>query len=487
MKIIIITEGSSKIGYGHVTRCLSLYHAFKEKGLNVKFIVNGDSSIESLLTHTEHNIFNWLEDSFKLLQSLNSSDIVIIDSYLADETLYRRISESVALSVYIDDNQRINYPKGVVINGSIHAEKLNYPISDETDYLLGSRYMPLRHPFRGVGEKNIAPSIQNVMVTFGGDDLRNLTPNILRILTTHYPSLNKYVIIGKGFKKIPLIKRIKDEKTKLIFYPDAEGMLEVMLKSDIAISAAGQTLYELAKVGLPTIAIGVAHNQIYNLENWEKAGFIEVAGFWDDEQVYDRIVEKIELLKSRGLRIEMFTNGRKYVDGKGVFKIVKYCLNQYYADKIDLRPVKPGDIYDVFELSNEDEVRKNSFNERSIRFEDHEKWFKNKIADPNNLFLIINIENAFVGQIRFDFDNDSATISISIKKQFRELGLSKHIIKKSIEHLKINSSNIKIIKAYIKENNKKSLKLFKHMNFKYRKNVHMKGHHAIEYIYKIGG
>lgn len=485
MKIIIITEGSSKIGFGHVTRCLSLYHAFKEKGLNVEFIVNGDSSIESLLTHTEHNIFNWLEDSFKLLQSLNSSAIVIIDSYLADEALYRRISESVALSVYIDDNQRINYPRGAVINGSIHAEKLNYPLSDETDYLLGSRYMPLRRPFWSVGEKNIANALQNVMVTFGGDDLRNLTLNILKILTTHYPSLNKKVIIGKGFKNIPLIEALKDEKTKLIFYPDAEGMLEVMLKSDIAISAAGQTLYELARVGLPTIAIGVAHNQIYNLENWEKEGFIEVAGFWDDEKVYDRLVEKIELLKSSDLRIEMFTNGRKYVDGKGAFKIVKYCLNQYYTDRIDLRQVEPGDIYDIFELSNEDEVRKNSFNESRIRFEDHEKWFKNKIADPKNLFLIIKIEEDFAGQVRFDFDNDSATISISIKKQFRELGLANHFIEKSIEYLKINSPNIKIIKSYIKENNKKSLKLFKHMNFKYRKNVHIKGHHAVECVYMI--
>ncbi|WP_286242551.1 bifunctional UDP-2,4-diacetamido-2,4,6-trideoxy-beta-L-altropyranose hydrolase/GNAT family N-acetyltransferase [Methanobacterium ferruginis] len=334
-------------------------------------------------------------------------------------------------------------------------------------------------------EKKITSSFQNVMVTFGGDDLRNLTPKILKILTTHFPFLNKNVIIGKGFKNTHLIEEFKDEKTNLIFYPDAEYMLEIMLKSDIAISAAGQTLYELARVGLPTIAIGVAHNQIHNLENWEKAGFVEVAGFWGDENIYDHIVEKIELLKSRDLRIKMFSNGRKYVDGKGAYKIVKYCLNHYYADKIDLRPVKLEDIYDILELSNENEVRKNSFNEGKIRFEDHEKWFRNKIIDPKNLFLIINIEEDFAGQVRFDFDTDSAVISISIKKQFRELGLAKHAIKRSIEYLKINYYHIKKIKAYIKENNEKSLKLFKSMNFKYENNVRIRSHDAVKCVYTI--
>ncbi len=485
MKITIITEGSSKIGFGHVTRCLSIYQAFKEKGCSVKFIVNGDSTIRSLLDDTEYEIFNWLNDTSKLFESLNRTDIVIIDSYLASEELYKRISESVSLSVYIDDNLRINYPKGIVVNGSINAEKLNYPHLEELEYLLGSHYIPLRHPFWDLGLKKINPSINNVMVTFGGDDLRNLTPQILETLTTHFPNLKKRVIIGKGFRNVSVIEKLKDGQTELIYYPDAEEMVSVMFESDIAISAAGQTLYELARVGLPTIAIGVAHNQIHNLENWGEAGFVEVAGFWDDENINHNIRRKIELLQDKKLRMEMCHNGRKSVNGQGAIKIVKHCLNQYYSGKISLRPLEHSDIDNIFELSNEDDVRKYSFEPEKIRFEDHRIWFKNKIEDSENLFLVINIDELFAGQVRFDFDGESATISISIKESFRGLGLGNLLLEKSIHYLKIKFPYIKIIKAYIKENNKKSLNLFENMGFKYSQKVVIKNNDAIEYLYKI--
>lgn len=485
MKIVIITEGSSKIGFGHITRCLSLYQAFDEKGLSVKFIVNGDSTIEPLIKDIEYEIFNWLEDSSKLIKSLHNSDIVIIDSYLADEPLYKKISDRVSLSVYMDDNQRINYPHGIVINGLINAEKMHYPPSNEIDYLLGSNYIPLRRQFWNVKEKKIDKAIKNVMITFGGQDSRDLSLKTLKLLKKHYPLLNKKIIIGTGFKTTSFIEDIKDERTEIIHYPGAKGMLEVMLESDIAISAAGQTLYELARVGLPTIAIGVVENQNLNLENWEKTGFIQVAGFWDDSELDKCLLEKLELLKDRNLRIKMRNTGRKFVSGRGAINIVRYCLNEYYEDMISLRPVTVGDINDIFELSNDDEVRKNSFNQGKILFEKHKNWFKRKMKDPENLFLVINVGKDFAGQVRFDFDGDLATISISIKKLFRGLGLGNNFMKKSINYLEINFPHIKIIKAYIKESNEKSLKLFKSMNFKFNRTVMIKNQDALEYIYKI--
>lgn len=484
MKIVIITEGSSEIGFGHITRCMSLYQAFKEKELPVQFIVNGDSTIEHLLENTKHKIFNWLEDSFRLFKSLNNSDIVIIDSYLADEEFYKKISKSVAIAVYIDDNKRINYPKGIVINGTVLAEKLNYPSAEEVEYLLGSHYIPLRREFWDVPEKEIKKNLESIMITFGGDDLRNLAPDILKILIDKYPYLNKKVVIGRGFKRIESIENLKDDKTELIYYPDAKGMLNVMIESDMAISAGGQTLYELARIGLPTIAIGVAYNQTHNVENWQKVGFIEFAGFWDNKNLYNNVLEKIELLKDKNVRLKKSIKGRNAVDGKGAIKIVKYCLNEYYADKLSLRTLEPRDIYNVYELSNEDEVRQNSFNSNRIKFEDHEKWFKNKIEDYNNLFLVAEIENDFVGQVRFDFEDNEATISVSINKKYRELGLGKNILEKSIEYLKLGVPFIKIIKAYIKKNNEKSIRLFESVDFKYKENIFIKKQ-GLEYIYKI--
>lgn len=485
MKVLIITEGSSEIGFGHITRCTSLYQSFLEKGSTVHFIVNGDSKIELLLKGMEYKIFNWLKDQEKLFNLLEDYDIVVIDSYLADEDFYKELSQSIPLAAYIDDNKRINYPQGVVINGSILAEKLDYSPAEGVNYWLGSQYIPLRYEFWDVAEKEVNTTIQNIMVTFGGDDLRNITPMILKILTNHYPDSNKKIVVGKGFKNIPEIENLRDPNTELIYYPDAEGMLKTMLESDIAISAGGQTLYELARVGIPTIAIGVAYNQTHNVEYWKKVGFIEFAGFWEEDNLEEALLENLKSLQDKGVRTEKCKIGRKYVDGNGALKIAKKCLNNYHIQNMTLRTAEPADIHDVFELSNENEVRKNSFNSAPIKFEDHEKWFKNKLEDENNIFLIIKSGDDFLGQVRFDFEENHTTISISIKKNFRELGLGNNILKHSIEYLKVNAPHIKIIKAYIKESNKKSVNLFERLGFESKKNFWIENPDALLYVYKI--
>jgi len=40
MKVFIITEGSKNIGFGHITRCISLYQVFEERGILPEFIIN---------------------------------------------------------------------------------------------------------------------------------------------------------------------------------------------------------------------------------------------------------------------------------------------------------------------------------------------------------------------------------------------------------------------------------------------------------------
>jgi len=182
MKVCIITEGSSFTGFGHVTRCISLYQAFEEKGIKPLFIVNGDNTVKDFIKNINHEIFNWLNEENKLFNLISNADVGIIDSYLADYTLYGNISKSFRIPVYIDDNKRIDYPGGIVINGTIHSEDLHYPERKDVTYLLGSKYIPLRKEFWDVPEKEIKETIKNVMITFGGDDSRNMTPKELSVL-----------------------------------------------------------------------------------------------------------------------------------------------------------------------------------------------------------------------------------------------------------------------------------------------------------------
>ena len=46
MNVVILTEGGKDIGFGHVTRCSSIYQAFEQFHIVPKFIINGDDSVK---------------------------------------------------------------------------------------------------------------------------------------------------------------------------------------------------------------------------------------------------------------------------------------------------------------------------------------------------------------------------------------------------------------------------------------------------------
>jgi spore coat polysaccharide biosynthesis predicted glycosyltransferase SpsG len=324
MNIFILTEGSSSIGFGHVTRCLSLYDAFEDIGCEVRLVVNGDSTVEGLFEGRDHRFLDWAEERMESLKLLGGADVAVIDSYLADKSFYEEVARTVNVPVYIDDTKRIDYPGGVVVNGSVFAEKMEYPAREDTTYLLGSKYVPLRKEFWEVPDREIKDEAETVMVTFGGEDAGNLTPPVIKLLKKEFPALRRKVVIGQGYGNREEIEKLgNDEKTELLYSLDAGGMRDVMLASDIAISACGQTLYELARVGVPTVAVAVAENQMNNALGWREAGFIEYAGRFGKAGVIDAVARGVRKLLPRRAREKKSSAGRSHVDGQGSKRIAK--------------------------------------------------------------------------------------------------------------------------------------------------------------------
>jgi len=331
MNVFIITEGGKNIGFGHITRCLSLYQAFQERGIKPKFIINGDNDIEYLLKNINYQMFNWLDEKSKLFEMVKDADIAIIDSYLANISLYNTLSDLVRVPVCIDGNKRLEYPKGIVLNGNIYAERLNYRKKDGVKYLLGTKYTPLRKEFWELPEKKINEKIESILVTFGGSDTKNMTPKVMKLLNKEYPALKKDIIIGKAFHNIEEIKKEIDKNTNLIYYSNAGKIREIMLESDIAISAGGQTLYEFARVGVPTIGICVVDNQRLNIQEWGRVGFISYIGYCSNENILINLKNAIEKIMDYNLRKRVSVLGRKIVDGKGSLRLVNKVILLFYG------------------------------------------------------------------------------------------------------------------------------------------------------------
>jgi len=320
-KVVFFTESGEKIGLGHVYRCLALAQEFDQNGVKPIFIINAGEDFSSILKPYETFTVDWISNFERVSEFLNSETIAVIDSYLAPMDVYERIREKAKTGVYFDDTKRIAYPKGFIVNGQINASDFDYPEQPGRTYLLGTKYQPVRKEFKETSTRNIKESLESIMITFGGDDARSLTRFVLTLLNEKYPNLRKNVVIGNSF--VDKLEDISHEK--IVFYrnADAETMKNIMLSSDLAISAAGQTLYELAVSGTPTIAIGVAENQKGNIEGWQQAGFIEFAGWWNEKALENKLFKIIAKMMDRTKRSEKTANVQKIIDGMGSGRILK--------------------------------------------------------------------------------------------------------------------------------------------------------------------
>jgi len=139
-----------------------------------------------------------------------------------------------------------------------------------------------------------------------------------------------------------------------------------------------------------------------------------------------------------------------------------------FNDHLFIRNADLKDDLILYTLFNDVEVRKWSFSSENITFEDHQKWlFSTLHSNENFLFIIENHLKYPVGQVRFTkIDESNWSVGISIDKKFRGNGYSVKIISLGIEALNKRTGSRKNIHAFIKGENKASIRCFEKSGFK---------------------
>ena len=118
--------------------------------------------------------------------------------------------------------------------------------------------------------------------------------------------------------------------------------------------------------------------------------------------------------------------------------------------KLTLSKVKKNNCKTIFKIRNEKSVRLNSKNTNFINFNDHKKWFYKNYNLRKNYFFICKINNNSIGYVRYVRNSFYFTISIAIKKTYRNMGLSYLIIKESEKFL----PKSKLVISEVKSSNK---------------------------------
>jgi hypothetical protein len=119
----------------------------------------------------------------------------------------------------------------------------------------------------------------------------------------------------------------------------------------------------------------------------------------------------------------------------------------------------------LLNIRNQIDSRKFSFNKNIISVKDHNKWFKENFFKKNFHFYIIIYRRIKIGYVRIEKKtNNRFFVSISIMCKWQNLGLSKIALRYS-ELMLIKTIKLINLFAKISKNNKKSISLFKSLNY----------------------
>lgn len=346
-KIAIRTDGGQSVGMGHVMRCLSLAKELRKNNYKVIFISKYKEGIEKIksenfevikLTYNDEindDGFNYgdkskLSDEKKKIQEIinkYSIKMLIIDSYNVTKEYFLSLKDKVEKLIYIDDINKFIYPVDVLINGNITGKYMGYEKYTEDELmLLGLKYNMIRDEFKNLSERNINKNIKEVMITTGGSDPYGVSIKILEILLSEneFKNIGYNLVIGKGFSDDTKNKlyRLSKKNSKIKIYENPRSMSNIMVKSDIAISSGGSTLYELCATGTPTLAFIYADNQEFIVKKMDELGYITSIGNYNEINK-SNILDLIEKYNSYETRKNISKRMSKLIDGKGTERIVE--------------------------------------------------------------------------------------------------------------------------------------------------------------------
>jgi len=291
MRVAFRVDASSRIGTGHLMRCLTLADALKSRGALTRFICRHlprslwaqfslkghelvllKSSIENEqindLDHSHWLGVNQSQDAYDTLRALSDQEWnwLIVDHYALDvrwETILHQIIKKI---MAIDDLADRQHDCDILLDQNYFLDMnkryvKRVPLTCKV--FLGPNYA-LLHPSYAELHEVIRPrdKVKRILVFFGGSDRDNLTGRAIEaLLSLERDDIEVDVVLPIHSPYVEEIEQLAAGHATLKCHKALPTLAPLMASSDLAIGAMGATTWERLCLGLPTIAVTLAKNQ----------------------------------------------------------------------------------------------------------------------------------------------------------------------------------------------------------------------------------
>lgn len=343
MKLFIRADANNVIATGHIMRCIAIAQAAIELGHMAIFIIADDDSKELLERYSMESIclntiWNQMDNEIEYVYEVidrERPDYILVDSYYVTEAYLENLKKKCKVA-YIDDLGEMIYPCDTLISYAGYYDKFNYDkrYSNETDLLLGMKYVPLRKEYENIDKlkcKYLDLEI-NILIMSGGTDNYHIIDGFLeewQKKINNTLNVNIVAICGKYNIDYDIMTKKYAHMSNIKLIKTAESLKEYMLAADIAISASGTTLFELCACGTPTICYTLADNQISNATWFSANGYMIYAGDARKENLIKQLCDEALMLINESDKRKYYEKRMmETIDGLGAKRIVRKLMKE---------------------------------------------------------------------------------------------------------------------------------------------------------------
>ena len=337
--LLIRVDCNPEIASGHLMRSLSIAREACKQGMKSVFLMS-DNTYKKTVTEQGFEFVNLSTDWRKLTLELPilkkyigkyKHPILLIDTYSINSEYISELKGIIPL-IYLGSKKENIGDVDCIINYSSDIDEDFYTRTfPNASHLLGVRYVPLREEFQRI-KISLNEPLKNILLTTGNTDRPHFIPYFLERII---PLLRRnniicHVIVGRMFDNQEELKMITTECGLIQLHTGVSDMAPLMQQCQLAVSANGTTVYELAACGVPTISFSIAEEQEASGKSLGNKGILRYCGLFEANR--DRCIEKIldnisELISDDKERISLAAKANEWIDGYGCKYIVNHLKN----------------------------------------------------------------------------------------------------------------------------------------------------------------
>lgn len=338
-KVAIRADGGRGIGLGYIMRTIPVAEALRERGCEVVYVSANDLP-ESVVERYGFRCRSLgckvgdTDTDARLMGDLVSKEgiaFVFVDSFFANNAYFESLSRFCLVGTF-GYGERFSRGLSLIVSYLACTDYGWYKrefADRSTRVLLGSSYVPVRREFSSLRDRDHDGVTKGILLTVGGSDELGITGALLGKLIES-PLIREFdihVVMGAASDCGLVFGEAYGSNPRVVLHENVDRMSEVFALCDIAVTAAGYTVFELAVSHIPMVAFAVSDDQA---ENGEVPGVMRWMGDIrsEDRSALDpcalsSVVECVcELARSDELRRSMIKAADEYrIDGLGGARI----------------------------------------------------------------------------------------------------------------------------------------------------------------------